>query len=50
MAFPLRIADIVDISIIAFISYQMINLVRGTRTAQMLIGFLIVLATYLASP
>jgi uncharacterized protein (TIGR00159 family) len=27
----------------------MINLVRGTRTAQMLIGFLIVLATYLAS-
>jgi diadenylate cyclase len=49
MAFPLRIADIVDISIIAFISYQMINLVRGTRTAQMLIGFLIVLATYLAS-
>jgi uncharacterized protein (TIGR00159 family) len=49
MAFPLRIADVVDISIIAFISYQMINLVRGTRTAQMLIGFLIVLATYLAS-
>jgi uncharacterized protein (TIGR00159 family) len=49
MAFPLRIADLVDISIIAFISYQMINLVRGTRTAQMLIGFLIVLATYLAS-
>ncbi len=49
MAFPLRIADIVDISIIAFISYQMINLVRGTRTAQMLIGFLIVLGTYLAS-
>jgi uncharacterized protein (TIGR00159 family) len=49
MAFPIRIADVVDISIIAFISYQMINLVRGTRTAQMLIGFLIVLATYLAS-
>ncbi len=49
MAFPLRISDVVDISIIAFISYQMINLVRGTRTAQMLIGFLIVLATYLAS-
>ncbi len=27
----------------------MINLIRGTRAAQMLIGFLIVFATYLAS-
>src|SRR5439155_9799758 len=49
MTFPFRIQDIVDLSIIAFISYHVINLVRGTRTAQMLIGFLIVLATYLAS-
>ena len=48
MTFPFRIQDIVDLSIIAFISYHVINLVRGTRTAQMLIGFLIVLATYLA--
>ena len=43
MTFPFRIQDIVDLSIIAFISYHVINLVRGTRTAQMLIGFLIVL-------
>lgn len=49
MTFPLRISDVVDISIIAFIAYHVINLIRGTRTAQMLIGFLIVLATYLAS-
>jgi diadenylate cyclase len=47
--FPLRWQDVVDIAIIAFISYHVINLVRGTRTAQMLIGFLIVLGTYLAS-
>ena len=49
MTFPLRIPDVVDISIIAFIAYHIINLVRGTRTAQMLIGFLIMLGTYLGS-
>ncbi|MBI2962364.1 MAG: TIGR00159 family protein [Deltaproteobacteria bacterium] len=49
IAFRLRWQDVVDIAIIAFITYQVINLIRGTRTAQMLIGFLIVLATYLAS-
>ena len=47
--FPLRWQDLVDIGIMAFIAYHVINLVRGTRTAQMLIGFLIVLGTYLAS-
>jgi diadenylate cyclase len=46
---PLRWQDVLDIAIIAFISYHVINLVRGTRTAQMLIGFLIVLGTYLGS-
>jgi diadenylate cyclase len=49
MTFPFRASDVVDISITAFIAYQVINLIRGTRTAQMLIGFLIVFATYLAS-
>lgn len=49
VAFSLRWQDVLDIGIIAFITYQVINLIRGTRTAQMLIGFLIVLATYLAS-
>ena len=49
IAFSIRWQDLVDIGIIAFIAYQVINLIRGTRTAQMLIGFLIVLATYLGS-
>lgn len=49
VAFSLRWQDVLDIAIIAFIAYQVINLIRGTRTAQMLIGFLIVLATYLGS-
>lgn len=46
---PLRWQDGVDIAIVAFVSYQMINLIRGTRAAQMLTGLMVVLATYLAS-
>jgi uncharacterized protein (TIGR00159 family) len=45
----LRWQDLVDIAIVAFVSYQLINLIRGTRAAQMLMGFMVVLATYLAS-
>lgn len=45
----LRWQDVMDIAIIAFISYQVINLIRGTRAAQMLMGLVIVFATYLGS-
>jgi diadenylate cyclase len=44
-----RWQDAVDIGIVAFVSYQVINLIRGTRAAQMLMGLLVVFATYLAS-
>ena len=45
----LRWHDVVDVAIVAFLTYQLINLVRGTRTAQMLVGLLVMLGTYLAS-
>jgi diadenylate cyclase len=45
----LRWQDLLDIAIIAFVSYRVINLIRGTRAAQMLMGLLVVFATYLAS-
>ena len=45
----LRWQDVVDVAIIAFVSYRVINLIRGTRAAQMLMGLLVVFATYLAS-
>ena len=45
----LRWQDLVDIAIIAFVSYRVINLIRGTRAAQMLMGLLVVFATYLGS-
>lgn len=39
----------VDISIIAFIIYHILLLIRGTRAAQMLTGILIVIAAFLFS-
>lgn len=45
----LRWQDVLDIAIIAFVSYQVINLIRGTRAAQMLMGLVIIFATYLGS-
>lgn len=44
-----RIQDAVDIFVIAFVVYRIIDLIRGTRAAQMLIGLAVVFATYLSS-
>ena len=44
-----RIQDAVDIVVIAFVVYQIIDLIRGTRAAQMLIGLAVVFVTYLSS-
>ena len=48
-AIRMRWQDMVDIAIIAFVSYQVINLIRGTRAAQMLMGLMVVFGTYLGS-
>lgn len=45
----LRIQDAVDILIIAFVIYKLIDLIRGTRAAQMLVGLTIVFAIFLSS-
>ncbi|MBI4515675.1 MAG: TIGR00159 family protein [Deltaproteobacteria bacterium] len=44
-----RIQDAIDIAIIAFVVYHIIDLIRGTRAAQMLIGLAVVFITYLSS-
>jgi diadenylate cyclase len=44
-----RLQDAVDIAIIAFVVYRIIDLIRGTRAARMLVGLLIVFLTYLSS-
>jgi len=45
----LRLADAADILIIAVLTYWMINLIRGTRAVQMLIGLVVVAGVYTAS-
>src|SRR5512143_3619342 len=44
-----RLQDAIDISIIAVFIYRIIDLIRGTRAARMLIGMLVVFVTYLSS-
>jgi uncharacterized protein (TIGR00159 family) len=44
-----RLQDAVDIGIVAFIVYSLIQLIRGTRAARMLIGLCIVVLIYLSS-
>lgn len=44
-----RLLDFVDIAIVAFIFYRIIDLIRGTRAVQMLIGLAVVFLVYLSS-
>jgi uncharacterized protein (TIGR00159 family) len=44
-----RLQDAVDIGIVAFIVYSLIELIRGTRAARMLIGLCVVVLVYLSS-
>jgi uncharacterized protein (TIGR00159 family) len=44
-----RLQDAVDIGIVAFIVYSLIELIRGTRAARMLVGLCIVVLIYLSS-
>ncbi len=44
-----RIQDAIDIVVIAYVIYRIIDLIRGTRAVQMLIGLLVVFLTYLSS-
>lgn len=44
-----RWQDVLDILLVAFVIYRIILLIRGTRTAQVLLGFAILGATYFLS-
>jgi diadenylate cyclase len=44
-----RLQDALDIGIVAFVIYNIIDLIRGTRAARMLIGLLVVFIAYLGS-
>lgn len=45
----LRLQDAIDILVIAYIIYRIIDLIRGTRAAQMLIGLGVIFVAFLSS-
>jgi diadenylate cyclase len=45
----MRLQDVVDILVVAFIIYRIIMLIRGTRTAQILLGFVVLAGAYFVS-
>jgi len=44
-----RLRDAIDVGIIAFVIYQIIDLIRGTRAVQMLIGLVVFFLAFLSS-
>jgi len=44
-----RLQDAIDIGIVAFLIYSLIELIRGTRAARMLVGLGVVVLIYLSS-
>lgn len=46
---PLRIWDLVDILVVAFIVYQILMLIRGTRAVQLVIGLGVLFGAYVVS-
>jgi diadenylate cyclase len=44
-----RFRDAIDVGIIAFVIYQIIDLIRGTRAVQMLIGLVVFFLAFLSS-
>jgi uncharacterized protein (TIGR00159 family) len=49
LLFNFRLRDAIDIGIIAFFIYRIIDLIRGTRAVQMLIGLVVVFLAFLSS-
>lgn len=45
----IRLLDLLDIGIVAFIIYRIILLIKGTRAVQMLLGLAVILLVYVAS-
>jgi len=45
----IRLLDLLDIGIVAFIIYRIILLIKGTRAVQMLLGLAVILLVYAAS-
>jgi diadenylate cyclase len=49
LLYSLRLQDAIDILLIAFVIYRTIDLIRGTRAVQMLIGLAVLFVVFLSS-
>jgi len=49
LTFPLRIWDLVDILVVAFIIYNLLMLIRGTRAVQLVAGLAVLFGVYVVS-
>ncbi|HEY3249285.1 MAG TPA: diadenylate cyclase CdaA [bacterium] len=49
MPFEIRILDILDILIVAVLTYQLLMLIRGTRAEQLVIGLVVLFVAYWVS-
>ncbi len=49
LLYSLRVQDAIDILLIAFVIYRIIDLIRGTRAVQMLIGLSVVFLAFVSS-
>ena len=47
---PFSIISVLDILIVAFVLYQLLGLIRGTRAAQILVGLFVVVSVAVAAP
>ncbi len=45
----LRWPDVLDIGLVAFVIYRLINMIKGTRAMQMIIGLVVVLMAYVSA-
>ena len=47
---PVSVTSIVDILIVAFVFYQLLGLIRGTRAAHILVGLFLIVSVAVAAP
>ena len=49
MVGQLRWQDFVDVGIITFLIYRLLQIVRGSRAMQMIVGLAVILVAYISS-
>ena len=45
-AYAIALVAVIDISVVAYVIYRVLNLIRGTRAIQMLVGVMLIIVAY----